>query len=148
MQGPVFLFIAGPIPGRAVLRCQYGSLPKGKTMLMQPINPAEPVKVPQSSDVETMSFTELYSQKLDLSAVDLVIAPLIGLGFDSVELIENLSRAGFRGRLRVTARWLPDGDIVLAELRALADPVGISVSLHVGPRAVWTPTRAAVASLV
>jgi hypothetical protein len=137
--------VTDPIPGRAVQRHDDVVQLKGQPMMIRPIEAAEPVEPVSRKDVETIRFAELYGSTLDLSTVDLVIAPLIGLGFDSVELIESLSRAGFRGRLRVTARWLPDSDIVLAELRALADPVGISVSLHTGPRATWSLNRGPVA---
>jgi len=65
----------------------------------------------------------------DLSAVDLVIAPLIGRDLDAVELIGRLGRSRFRGRLRVIAPRLADRRMVLGELRALAEPLGIGVDL-------------------
>jgi hypothetical protein len=135
------------IPGRAALQQDGGLPPKGSIMMLRPITaaepaePAEPIERRHQPEIEMLGFAELYGPTLDLSAVDLVIAPLVGLGFDWVELIEGLSRAGFRGQLRVTARWLPDGDIVLAELPTLADPVGISVSLHIGPPASWSVAK-------
>jgi len=65
----------------------------------------------------------------DLSAVDLVIAPLIGQHLDAVELIGRLGRSRFRGRLRVIAPRLADRRMVLGELCALAEPLGIGVEL-------------------
>ena len=78
---------------------------------------------------EEVCFADLLSEDTDLTNVDLVIAPLIGPGFDAIELIQLLGDAGFRGRLQVKAGYLPDRLMVQAELRTAARAFGFRVDL-------------------
>lgn len=89
---------------------------------------------PVTSDlfpVETqhVPFGDLRGSPHDLSAIDQVIAPLFGKGFDGFELISLLGAARFHGRLSLTAAELPNRGMVLRELRAKAEPFGIEVEL-------------------
>ncbi len=77
-----------------------------------------------------VSFADLGGMAPDLSAVDLVITPLIGAGFDAIDLIERLAEAGFRGKVQVRAPRLPDRLLVLHELLAVATPLGMTVDLR------------------
>lgn len=59
---------------------------------------------------------------LDISLIerirpDLVLAPLLGEGFDILDVAQSLSRVGFSGRLIAVSPTLPNPRGVLAELR-------------------------------
>lgn len=98
-------------------------------MLLAPRSAFTPVLPDVPFVTEDVGFADLFSVGLDLSAVDLVIAPLIGTGFDAIELLLLLGEAGFSGRLHVRADPLPDHALVLAELRTVAEGFGIHVDL-------------------
>ncbi|MCU0902800.1 MAG: hypothetical protein MUE83_02870 [Tabrizicola sp.] len=66
----------------------------------------------------------------DTTSVDLVIAPLIGVDFDAIDVIERLARAKFRGRVRFMSKGLPNRQMVLRELQAVAEGKGIVVELR------------------
>ena len=80
----------------------------------------------RSEDIRNL---DLFSPDVDLANLDLVIAPLIGTGFDAIEMILLLGKAGFRGRLLVRSGLLPDIDLVVGELREAAEPFGFLVDL-------------------
>jgi hypothetical protein len=79
---------------------------------------------------QDLLFDDLVGMASDLSTVDLVITPLIGAGFDAIDLIERLAEKGFRGKVQVMARQLPDRLLVLHELLAVATPLGMTVDLR------------------
>lgn len=85
-----------------------------------------PAAASRSEDIRNL---DLFSPDVDLANLDLVIAPLIGTGFDAIEMIQLLGKAGFRGRLLVRSGPLPDIDLVVGELREAAEPFGFSVDL-------------------
>lgn len=89
---------------------------------------AYPALTPLSA--RDVRFSDLRDMAADLSAVDQVIAPLFGDGFDAHGLIQLLGQAGFTGRLCVMADPLPNRGMVLRELRAVAGPQGIDVDLR------------------
>jgi hypothetical protein len=96
-------------------------------MLIRPIATAGSAGPSPIFDVKSLPFAALSLGDADLSEIDLVIAPLFGEGFDAVDLIEDLGRAGFRGRLRISAPNLPNLGALSGELRAFAEPFGIAV---------------------
>jgi hypothetical protein len=57
----------------------------------------------------------------------LVLCPLLGAGFDALQVAERLERLGWTGRLRVLAPALPAPAMVEAELAARAP--GLTVDL-------------------
>ncbi len=65
----------------------------------------------------------------DLRGVDLLVVPLFGVKFDACEMIAALGPTGFKGHIRVVAGCLPDREMVLAELRVLADRLGLDIEL-------------------
>ena len=91
-----------------------------------PFAVAVPAAAGRSEDIRNL---DLFSPDVDLANLDLVIAPLIGTGFDAIEMIQLLGKAGFRGRLLVRSGPLPDIDLVVGELREAAEPFGFSVNL-------------------
>lgn len=49
---------------------------------------------------------------------DLVVAPLVGVGFDGVDVAQRLTAAGFKGQFLVVASTLPSPAIVRREIAA------------------------------
>lgn len=79
---------------------------------------------------ETLRFARLRREAHDLSDAGVVITPLFGDGFDAIDVIEQLGASQFQGCLHVIAPLLSDREMVLAELRSAADPLGIVVDLR------------------
>jgi hypothetical protein len=98
-------------------------------MLIKPVTAHDSDAGQSPCVTEAVRFGEILTLKGGLTGVDLVISPLIGPDFDAFELIERLGRSAFRGRLRIVARLLPDRALVMRELQALADPLGITIEL-------------------
>jgi hypothetical protein len=100
-----------------------------KCMLISPHHDFDRSTLAPVSDTLTLSFAEMLKTTVDLATVDLVITPLVGDGFDALEIIERLGLAKFKGRVHVTAPKLPNRHIVLRELRAVAGRKGITVDM-------------------
>ncbi|KPQ08588.1 MAG: hypothetical protein HLUCCA12_01875 [Rhodobacteraceae bacterium HLUCCA12] len=60
-------------------------------------------------------------------APDAVIGPLIGPGWDSLDLAIALEEMGYRRNLFILSRPLPHRDLVLRELRACCPKLGITL---------------------
>jgi hypothetical protein len=79
--------------------------------------------------VETKSVRDMLALGEELAEIDLLVVPLIGNGFDALDLIEALGATVFMGHIRVVASPLANRDAVLAELRCHAEPLGLRVDL-------------------
>lgn len=99
-------------------------------MLFTPIAAYDAIPSPSPYVTEDVAFADLSRMARDLTDVDVVITPLIGTNFDAFELIEKLGASKFRGRLQVISRNVGVRHMVLAELRAHAEPFGIVVDLR------------------
>ncbi|NJS40409.1 MAG: hypothetical protein HC783_16985 [Rhodobacteraceae bacterium] len=98
-------------------------------MLISPAATFDRTLVPFPASVETLLFEDLLALGDELAEVDLLVVPLIGVGFDAFDLIERLGMTVFMGRIRVVSDRLADRAMVLRELRDLADPLGLAVDL-------------------
>lgn len=98
-------------------------------MLITPTATFHPSILPINALVETMLFEDVLALGEDLAEVDLLVVPLVGVGFDAFDLIEQLGMTVFMGRIRVVSDQLADRAMVLRELRDLADPLGLTVDL-------------------
>lgn len=101
-------------------------------MLLAPIDGFTTAEPPLVFQFEAVSFEDVDRMVEELAEVELVVAPLIGSGFDAFDVIDRLGVTEFRGRLRVIASGLADPALVLRELRAVADPLAIKVELVEG----------------
>lgn len=72
-------------------------------------------------------YDELTVATLMASRPAIVISPLVGDGFDAIDVAQRLAAIGFSGGYRAVAEPLPRKDVVLAEVR-LAAP-GLDVDL-------------------
>ncbi|EAR51008.1 hypothetical protein OG2516_03368 [Oceanicola granulosus HTCC2516] len=54
---------------------------------------------------------------------DIIVSPLVGPGFDALEIARRLQECGFTGCYRAIADKLPHADLVRREVRAAAPDV-------------------------
>jgi xanthine/CO dehydrogenase XdhC/CoxF family maturation factor len=77
--------------------------------------------------VISIAFRQLSRMLLEVVAPDCVALPLLGSGFDAVQVIERLRTFRYTGRICAIAPDLPDAALVAAELTALADGIPVHV---------------------
>lgn len=63
---------------------------------------------------------------------DLVLSPLLGDGFDAVEVAQRLAKAGFQGRFRVVAPPLLNPEVVRAEVQEAAEEIDFDLMVMGG----------------
>jgi len=79
--------------------------------------------LPQDTDLHFIDYTELDRPVLERFNPDIVLAPLVGAGFDALDLAARLQAFEFTGRLRVLCPKLPRPEMVTAELHAQAPDI-------------------------
>lgn len=72
----------------------------------------------ESVDVVLARFDEIAGDRLAAWRPALVLAPLVGAGFDGFDLAEVLIAAGFTGRFRAVVHTLPNPAVVRREFAA------------------------------
>jgi hypothetical protein len=85
--------------------------------------------IPFPVTTQTMSLDAVLALGDGLAEVDLLVVPLIGQGFDALDVIQKLGLTVFMGRVRFVSRPLADREMVLRELCAAAEPLGLTVDL-------------------
>ena len=70
-----------------------------------------------SAEVIDIPFASLTLALLAQWTPDAVVAPLVGAGFDIVDLGQRLEKLAFGGRLYALAAPIPDADAIIRELR-------------------------------
>lgn len=71
-----------------------------------------------SPDLAFLAFHDVSAASLAVLAPDVVLSPLVADGFDCFDLAHALAEAGFRGRYRAAAVYIPDPGLVRREIRA------------------------------
>lgn len=61
------------------------------------------------------------------AAPDLILAPLTARGFDAMDLLATLTKAGFKGRVLVLTPHMPDVPMVRADVLAQAPALNVDV---------------------
>lgn len=69
-----------------------------------------------TADVVVARFNDITAAQLAVWRPALVLAPLVGAGFDCFDLAERLTGAGFSGRLRAVVDSLPNPAVVRREI--------------------------------
>ncbi|WP_309664992.1 hypothetical protein [Tabrizicola sp.] len=75
------------------------------------------------------TFEALAPRGLNPAIHQVVEVPLVGPSYDALDVLEQLSQAHYRGTLRVLAPKLPNRQLVLRELEAVARRKGILIEL-------------------
>ena len=76
-----------------------------------------------------VGFDELTPRLLRELAPSLLIAPLMGDGFDAVDVAHRLGAADFQGRLHVLTPPIPAPGAVQAEIQEAAGGVGVDLMI-------------------
>lgn len=72
----------------------------------------------ENAEVILARFDDIAAARLAVWHPALVLAPLVGTGFDCFDLAERLTGAGFTGRLRAVVDTLPNPAVVRREFAA------------------------------
>lgn len=84
-------------------------------------------RVPPEEDLRFVGIEELTVAQLDEMQPSLVLCPLVGEGFDALDVAQRLALAAFQGRLRVVASSVPNPEVVRAEVQAAAEEVDVDL---------------------
>lgn len=71
---------------------------------------------PNADDITCLTYAEVTAEALDRIRPEIVFSPLVGPGFDCLDLAERLVAAGFRGKYRAVAPMVPDPNLVRREI--------------------------------
>ncbi len=105
----------------------------GPQLLAVEVPPAllEPVRKAMGGSCIVARYETLNLHFLAQVMPDTILAPLLGPGFDILDLVDRLGRIGFGGALRALTPPLPAPDAVIAEVRSHA--AGLDFDLIVVP---------------
>jgi hypothetical protein len=67
-------------------------------------------------DVHYLAFADVTAETLRALDPDLVLSPLVGSGFDCLDLAERLNAARFKGRYRAVVELVPNPALVRGEI--------------------------------
>ncbi|MDP2739781.1 MAG: hypothetical protein Q8O82_14035 [Pseudorhodobacter sp.] len=79
-----------------------------------------PPDMPRRPAVVLTRYAMLDAELLRRIKPDCILLPLLRPGFDIAQALQRLARLGYRGKVRVLGKTLPDRAMVEAELRAFA----------------------------
>ncbi len=88
---------------------------------------AKGCNLPNSGGIHFAEAAQLSAVLLQRIMPEIVLSPLIAVGFDASDIASRLARLGFRGAYRVLTTPLPDCEMVLSELRMDAPDVDIDL---------------------
>jgi hypothetical protein len=80
-------------------------------------------------ELRFLGIEELTVARLDEMQPSLVLCPLVGEGFDAVDVAQRLASAAFRGRFRAVAPSVPNPEVVRAEVRAAGAEIDFDLVL-------------------
>lgn len=76
-----------------------------------------------------VTFAELTPRLLHDLAPSLLISPLMGEGFDAVDVAHRLEAAAFKGRFRVLSPPIPEPEAVQAEIQEAAGRIAVDLMI-------------------
>lgn len=79
--------------------------------------------LPDDPSLHYVSFDEMSPRLLESVAPDIVLTPLLGQGFDALDLASLLQGFKFTGRFRALCPKLPNPDLVMQEIQSLCPNV-------------------------
>lgn len=80
-------------------------------------------RVPADEELRFVGIDDLTAARLYQMRPGLVLSPLVGEGFDAVDVAQRLASAAFQGLFRVVASSVPNPEAVRAELQAIGDEI-------------------------
>jgi len=79
---------------------------------------ADAMPLDQKGPPEVISPEDISAETLAALRPDVVLTPLVGAGFDCLDVALALSEAGYRARLRAVVRYVPNPGLVRREIAA------------------------------
>lgn len=79
--------------------------------------------LPDDPSLHFVSYEEMSRRLVDSVAPDIILAPLLGQGFDALDLAVMLEEFQFEGRFRALCPTLPNPKLVMAEIQLLCPSV-------------------------
>jgi hypothetical protein len=136
---------AGPCGGRMKSPTEDGDGATGRRAAWTPAPSvvlaidADPIlaaltPLPETTHVVRTRFRDLGPDLIARTLPDCIVSPLIAAEFDAVELAQRICEYGYRGRLLVCARDMPNDRIIRAELNGACAGLDIDL-LDLGSRA-------------
>lgn len=81
---------------------------------------AEGRVIPELDGFAFIDIADLTAENISGATSGIVLSPLVGDGFDAVDVATRLVALGFQGRYRVIAPSLPDAALIREELHRMA----------------------------
>ncbi|MBP1804298.1 hypothetical protein [Rubellimicrobium aerolatum] len=85
--------------------------------------------VPRMDGFRFATFAKLTGPLLEETRPEMVLSPLMGDGFDAMDIARRLVEAGFQGRYRALTDDLPDSEAVREEIREIAPDLDFDLFL-------------------
>lgn len=79
--------------------------------------------LPDDPSLHYVSFDEMSKRLIDSFDPDIILTPLLGQGFDALDLAVILEGYRFEGRFRALCPKLPNPDLVMREIQSLCPSV-------------------------
>ncbi|MCV6824358.1 MULTISPECIES: hypothetical protein [Halocynthiibacter] len=79
--------------------------------------------LPDDKGLHYTSYEDLSKDLLDDINPDIVLAPLLGQGFDAMDLAIQLDIFGYKGRFRALSPDLPNPKLILKEVKSLCPKI-------------------------
>lgn len=79
--------------------------------------------LPDDPSLHFVSYEEMSRRVLETVSPDIVLAPLLGQGFDALDLAVMLESFQFQGRFRALCPELPNPTLVMTEIQLLCPTV-------------------------
>ncbi|MEH6835307.1 MULTISPECIES: hypothetical protein [Falsihalocynthiibacter] len=79
--------------------------------------------LPDDPSLHYVSFDEMSQRLLESFEPDIILTPLLGQGFDALDLAVILEQYKYKGRFRALCPKLPNPDLVMREIQSLCPSV-------------------------
>ncbi len=79
--------------------------------------------LPQDPTLKYIEVDEISEALLERFEPEVVLSPLVGKGFDAIDVAVRLTSCGYVGRLRATSPDLPNPKLVTKEIRSICPKI-------------------------
>jgi hypothetical protein len=87
-----------------------------------------PAPASPEAETESLSYADLDARLARSPLPAVIVMPLIGQGFDAIEVCHRLGAAGFRGEVVIRAPALPNRQLIQRELAQAGRSLRITLS--------------------
>ena len=79
--------------------------------------------LPEDPTLRYIEVEEISKDLLERFEPEVVLSPLVGKGFDAIDVAVRLTSCGYTGRLRATSPDLPNPNLVAKEIRSICPEI-------------------------